>query len=150
MRLPDRRDLLNYLNGTIDTTASIDRTVPVDISSRRIIAKNPTDVQNLRPDIDMPSEAKRPRLATFDSEEQKSVEDQGLAKSQPNLEPSEGSALPSVIPLDAIQVSQFYVSFDMICFCYYVKFIVKLFEHKEFERLSLVILFVCICIPRLR
>ncbi|VUZ49440.1 unnamed protein product [Hymenolepis diminuta] len=103
VRLPDRRDLLNYLNGTIDTTASIDRTVPVDISSRRIIAKNSTDVQNLRPDIDMPSEAKRPRLATFDSEEQKSVDDQSLAKSQPNLEPSEGSALPSVIPLDAIQ-----------------------------------------------
>lgn len=103
VRLPDRRDLLNYLNGTIDTTASIDRTVPVDISLRRIIAKNLTDAQNLRSDIDMPSEAKRPRLATFDTEEHKTADDQDVAKGQSNLESTEGSALSSVIPLDAIQ-----------------------------------------------
>ncbi|VDN98147.1 unnamed protein product [Rodentolepis nana] len=103
VRLPDRRDLLNYLNGTIDTTASIDRTVPVDISLRRIIAKTSADTQNLRSDIDMPSEAKRPRLATFDTEELKSVDDQDVAKGPSNLESTEGSALPSVIPLDAIE-----------------------------------------------
>lgn len=104
MRLPDRRDLLNYLNGTLDTTASIDRTVPVDISARRIITKSSSDVQNLRPDSDMPTEAKRPRLSAYDSEELKSADGQGVGKIQSDAGTTESSALPSVLPLDTIQV----------------------------------------------
>lgn len=55
-------------------------------------------------DIDMPAEAKRPRLATYEPEEANSNDVQSDAKGRSGLEPSEGSALPSVMPLDAIQV----------------------------------------------
>lgn len=48
VRLPDRRELLNYLNGDATTAANIDRTVPVDITIRRAVSKGPLDAQSLR------------------------------------------------------------------------------------------------------
>ncbi|KAM7538457.1 hypothetical protein Aperf_G00000066248 [Anoplocephala perfoliata] len=103
VRLPDRRELLNYLNGSSNTATNIDRTVPVDISLRRVVSKSLIDSQNSRSEIDMPLEAKRPRLTTYEPEEANSNDAQNDAKARSGLEPSEGSALPSVMPLDAIQ-----------------------------------------------
>lgn len=48
VRLPDRRELLAYLNGETNTAPNIDKTVPVDISIRRAVSRGPLDVQSLR------------------------------------------------------------------------------------------------------
>ncbi|VDM22686.1 unnamed protein product [Hydatigera taeniaeformis] len=105
VRLPDRRELLNYLNGDAATAANIDRTVPVDITIRRPVSKGTLDVQSL--DSDVSADSKRPRLSSYEPEEAKSLDpqhdDPARLKSGSILEQSEGSALPSAISLDKIQ-----------------------------------------------
>uniref|UniRef100_A0A5K3FS84 CDC73_C domain-containing protein n=1 Tax=Mesocestoides corti TaxID=53468 RepID=A0A5K3FS84_MESCO len=111
VRLPDRRDLLAYLNGETNIAVNIDRTVPVDISIRRAISKDPTDVQNVRGiehlDVDGPVDAKRARLSSFESDDTKSGDiqhdDLTIGKINSTLDQAEGSALPKAISLDKIQ-----------------------------------------------
>ncbi|VDP94776.1 unnamed protein product [Echinostoma caproni] len=77
--LPDRRDLLAYLTGEINTAPSIDRAAPVDISLRRSVAKrHPSELlSHLRRDgndlsgndaFGHDTEAKRARLIVTNDE----------------------------------------------------------------------------------
>ncbi|KAH9283560.1 Parafibromin [Echinococcus granulosus] len=104
VRLPDRRELLNYLNGDATSAPNIDRTVPVDITIRRAISKGSLDAQNLR---DVPIDGKRPRLSSYEPEEVKPLDSQHDESARKKigsiLDQSEGSALPSAISLDKIQ-----------------------------------------------
>ncbi|XP_028666856.1 parafibromin [Erpetoichthys calabaricus] len=55
VRRPDRKDLLAYLNGESSTSASIDRSAPIEIGLQR-----PTQVKRAGDDIS--AEAKKPRI----------------------------------------------------------------------------------------
>uniref|UniRef100_A0AAY4A8T3 Parafibromin n=1 Tax=Denticeps clupeoides TaxID=299321 RepID=A0AAY4A8T3_9TELE len=55
VRRPDRKDLLSYLNGESSTSASIDRSAPIEIGLQR-----PTQVKRAADEVS--SEAKKPRV----------------------------------------------------------------------------------------
>ena len=65
-------------------------------------------------DVDVPIEAKRPRLSTYEPEEVKAVDaqldDSARVKLGPISEQSEKSALPSAISLDKIEVGLSYTN----------------------------------------
>jgi parafibromin len=54
VRMPDRRELLQYLNGEIESTASINRSAPLEVPQQ------PPPVK--RPQMESGSDAKRPRI----------------------------------------------------------------------------------------
>lgn len=116
VRLPDRKDLLAYLNGDTTSAPSIDRSAPLDISLRQPVQKRPAGgvvggsaavgAGGQASDLDAVPDAKRARL----NEKSTSERAQRLAAkldapaAKPVMVPDQakGSTLSEAIPLDKI------------------------------------------------
>lgn len=86
------------------------------------------------PDADIPVDGKRPRLSSYEPEEVKPLDsqhdDSARVKSGSILDQSEGSALPSAISLDKIQVgllSFIFARGQWVCYAVYM-FCLRVFE----------------------
>ena len=106
VRLPDKKDLLSYLNGESSTSANIDRSAPLEIYAPRPVAKRATLAREVEEAAANAQDAKRPRLEDAAVQREKERLAAKLDASKPAMvlpDQAKSSSLSEAMPLEKIQ-----------------------------------------------